>query len=123
MKNLQKLAAATTVVLTAAFTVALSPAAHAQSNVDHGKMDGVKTAQTTAAAEMTDGEVRKIDKEAGKVTLKHGEIKNLDMPGMTMVFVVKDKAMLDKLNTGDKVKFKAINDAGKFTVTEIQPAR
>ena len=80
MKNLQKLAAATTVALTTAVAVALSPAAHAQSNMDHGKMDGVKTAQTTAAPEMTDGEVRKIDMEAGKVTLKHGDIKNLDMP-------------------------------------------
>ena len=123
MKNLQKLAAATTVALTAAFTVALSPAAHAQSNMDHGKMDGVKTAQTPTGPEMTDGEVRKIDMEGGKLTLKHADIKNLDMPGMTMVFVFKDKAMLDKLKTGDKVKFKAINDAGKFTVTEIQPAR
>ena len=123
MMNLQKLAAVTTVALTAAFTVALSPAAHAQSNMDHSKMDGVKTAQTTAAPEMTDGEVRKIDMEGGKLTLKHSDIKNLDMPGMTMVFAVKDKAMLDKLKTGDKVKFKAINDAGKLTVTEIQPAR
>ncbi len=78
---------------------------------------------TPAAVELTDGEVRKVDVEGGKVTLKHGEIKNLDMPGMTMVFGVKDKAMLDKLQTGDKVKFKAINDAGKFTVTEIQRAR
>ena len=76
-----------------------------------------------AATDMTDAEVRKIDMEGGKITLKHAEIKSLDMPGMTMVFVVKDKAMLDKLKTGDKVKFKAINDAGKFTVTEIQPAR
>ena len=123
MKNLQKLATATTVALTAAFTVALSPAAYAQSSMDPGKMDGLKAAQTTAEPKMTDGEVRKIDMEAGKVTLKHGEIKNLDMPGMTMVFVVKDKAMLDKLKAGDKVKFKAINDGGKFTVTEIQPAR
>ena len=76
-----------------------------------------------AAADMTDGEVRKIDMEGGKITLKHAEIKSLDMPGMTMVFVVKDKAMLDKLKAGDKVKFKAVNDAGKFTVTEIQPVR
>ena len=75
------------------------------------------------AADMTDAEVRKVDLEAGKVTLKHAEIKSLDMPGMTMVFVVKDKAMLDKLKAGDKVKFKAINDAGKFTVTEIRPAQ
>ena len=76
-----------------------------------------------AAGDMTDGEVRKIDMESGKLTLKHGEIKNLEMPGMTMVFVVKDKAMLDKLKPGDKVQFKAINEGGKFTVTEIQPAR
>ena len=81
------------------------------------------TAAAGTTADMTDAEVRKIDMEAGKLTLKHAQIKNLDMPGMTMVFVVKDKAMLDKLKTGDKVRFKAINDAGKFTVTEIEPAR
>ena len=74
-------------------------------------------------ADMTEGEVRKIDMEAGKLTLKHADIKSLDMPAMTMVFVVKDRAMLDKLKAGDKVRFKVINDAGKFTVTEIQPAR
>ena len=85
-----------------------------------------KPAAAAAAAagtgSLTDGEVRQIDLEAGKVTLKHAEIKSLDMPAMTMVFVVKDKAMLDKLKTGDKVKFKVVNDGGKFTVTEIQPA-
>ena len=81
------------------------------------------TAAAGTTADMTDAEVRKIDMEAGKLTLKHAQIKNLDMPGMTMVFVVKDKAMLDKLKAGDKVKFKAINDAGKFTVTDIQPVR
>jgi len=79
------------------------------------------TATGATSADMTDGEVRKIDLEAGKITLKHADIKNLDMPGMTMVFVVKDKAMLDKLKTGDKVKFSAIIDAGKITVIDIQP--
>ena len=81
------------------------------------------TASAPAAADMTDAEVRKVDKEGGKLTLKHGAIKNLDMPGMTMVFQVKDKALFDKLQAGDKVKFKAVNDAGKFTVTEIQPVK
>lgn len=76
-----------------------------------------------AAADMTEGEVRKVDKDASKVTLKHGEIKSLDMPAMTMVFVVKDKAMLDSVKTGDKVRFKVVNDAGKFTVTELQVVR
>ena len=51
-----------------------------------------------SSSEMTDGEVRNIDKETKKITLKHGEIKNLEMPGMTMVFQVKDPAMLDMVN-------------------------
>ena len=74
-------------------------------------------------SEMTDAEVRKIDKEGGKLTLKHAEIKSLDMPAMTMVFVVKEKAMLDKLQPGNKVRFKAVNDGGKFTVTEIEVSK
>ncbi len=81
-----------------------------------------KPAATAGADDMTDGEVRKIDLEAGKVTLKHADIKSLDMPAMTMVFVVKDKALLEKLKTGEKVRFKVVNDGGKFTVTDIQPA-
>ncbi|MCU0942379.1 MAG: copper-binding protein [Hydrogenophaga sp.] len=103
--------------LTAASTSPAWAASHSghEAHGTHGK-----PATPAAAADMTDGEVRKVDKEGGKLTLKHAEIKSLDMPGMTMVFVVKDKAMLDKLKVGDKVKFKAINDAGKFTVTEMQ---
>lgn len=77
----------------------------------------------TSGDEWTDGEVRKVDPEAGKLTLKHADIRNLDMPAMTMVFAVKDKAMLDKLKAGDKVRFKAVSDGGGLTVTEIQPAR
>ena len=77
----------------------------------------------TAAADMTDAEVRKVDRDNKKITLKHGEIKNLDMPPMTMVFQVNDASMLDKVKAGDKVRFKASNDGGKMTVTEIQPAR
>lgn len=72
-----------------------------------------------ASTDTAEGEVRKVDKEASKVTLRHGEIKSLNMPGMTMVFVVKNKAMLDSLKAGDKVRFKAIDDAGKLTVTEL----
>ncbi len=69
---------------------------------------------------MTDGEVRKIDLDNNKITIKHGEIKNLDMPGMTMVFQVKDPAMLEKVKAGDKVKFSAEKINGAFVVTEIQ---
>ena len=73
-----------------------------------------------AATEMADAEVRKIDKEAGKVTLKHGEIKNLDMPPMTMVFKVKESAMLDTLKIGDKVRIAAEKINGSYTVTKIE---
>ena len=90
--------------------------------VDAGA-SAVRTQATRPAADMADGEVRKIDKEAGKITLKHGEIKSLDMPPMTMVFTVKDKALLDTVKAGDKVRFRAINDAGKYTVTEVQVVR
>ena len=76
-----------------------------------------------SAVAMTDGEVRKIDKENKKITLKHGEIKNLEMPGMTMVFQVKDPAMLDRVKTGDKVMFKAEKANGAMVVTEIQTVK
>ena len=76
-----------------------------------------------SAGAMTDGEVRKIDKENKKITLKHGEIKNLDMPGMTMVFQVKDLAMLDMVKAGDKVMFKAEKSGAAIVVTEIQPVK
>ena len=89
----------------------------AQMNMDHGKMG------MAAAPGMTDGEVRKIDKDAGKITIKHGEIKHMDMPGMTMVFVAKDKALLDKTSVGARIQFMATNENGQMTVTDIQPAK
>ena len=76
-----------------------------------------------AAGEMTEAEVRKVDKENRKITLKHGAIKNLDMPPMTMVFGVSDPTLLDKVKAGDKVRFAANGDGGKYTVTELQPAK
>ena len=75
------------------------------------------------AADMTDAEVRKVDKDAKKITLKHGEIKNLDMPGMTMVFQVKDPTWLDKVKAGDKVKFSAEKTGGAYVVTAIEAAK
>jgi Cu(I)/Ag(I) efflux system periplasmic protein CusF len=78
---------------------------------------------TANATTMTDGEVKKVDKDNGKVTLKHGEIKNLGMPGMTMVFKVKDPAMLDKLQPGDKVRFSAERAGGAITVTQMESAK
>jgi Cu/Ag efflux protein CusF len=84
-------------------------------------------AQTKAGdgpANSTNGEIRKVDKDAKKVTIKHGEIKHLDMPPMTMVFQVKDAALLDKVKAGDKISFAVEKgDGGAFLVTDIQPAK
>ena len=105
-------------VLTLLVAAALAgPAFAQQKSDDHAAHHGA-----SAAADMTDGEVRKVDKEAAKLTIKHGEIKNLEMPAMTMVFQVKDAALLDKVKAGDKVKFRAEKGAGGFMVTAIEPA-
>lgn len=76
----------------------------------------------SAPAVMADGVIRKVDKDAKKITIKHGEIKNLEMPGMTMVFQVKDAALLDKVQVGDKVKFHAERQDGAMVVTDVQTA-
>lgn len=76
----------------------------------------------SALAADADGEVRRIDKAQAKITLKHGEIKNLDMPPMTMVFRVKDPKWLDGLAVGDKVKFSAAQENGQYVVTGLTKA-
>jgi Cu(I)/Ag(I) efflux system periplasmic protein CusF len=95
--------------------------AHAQATSGHDHHADA-TAVKTVVADMTEGEVRKVDKAKKTITLKHGPIKNLDMPPMTMVFEA-DSSLLNKVKAGDKVRFVAANPGGKLTVTEIQPAQ
>ena len=83
------------------------------------------TMEKPAMKDAAEAEVRKIDKDAKKITLKHGPIKNLDMPGMTMVFQVKDAALLDKLaqlTPGEKIMFTAEQQQGAFVVTGAEKA-
>jgi Cu/Ag efflux protein CusF len=75
------------------------------------------------AAVLTDGEVRKVDKEAKKITIRHGPIQNLDMPPMTMVFQVQNPQLLDTVKPGDKVKFAADSIGGAYTVTRIEAGK
>jgi len=108
-----------TTAFTSMFIVVVSPAiAGGKHDHDHGKSNA--NSASAKSAEMAEAEVRKVDKDSGKVTLKHGEIKSLDMPAMTMVFKVKDAALLDKLAQGDKIKFKAEKIDGSYTVTEAE---
>jgi Cu/Ag efflux protein CusF len=111
--------------LFAAIGLVFSAAASAQTSTADHTAHHVPAAASSApaAAAMTDGEVRNVDKEQGKVTLRHGPIANLDMPGMTMVFKVADAKMLDTIKQGDKVRFAADKVNGAITVTAIEPAK
>ena len=77
-------------------------------------------AATPFAAEYTKGTIRKIDTKTGKVTIAHEELKNLDMPAMTMVFVMAEAAMLDTVKEGQTIEFAADRIKGKLTVMEIK---
>lgn len=111
-------------ILIAAATAAAAASlpVHAQSH-SHGHDAPAVKAVANQAGEMSEGEVRKVDKVQKKITLKHGPMKNLDMPPMTMVFQVTDPAFLDKVQVGDKVRFVAANPGGKLTITKIEVAK
>ncbi|MBA5775557.1 copper-binding protein [Stappia sp. F7233] len=78
------------------------------------------SASSVFATEYTKGTVKKVDAKAGKVTVIHEELKNLDMPAMTMVFRPADDAMLEKLKAGDNIEFVADRVNGKLTIVEIK---
>jgi Cu/Ag efflux protein CusF len=107
----------------AATGLALAGPLAAQSSGDHGSM--MKPAQQAAqGSALADGEVRRVDKDAKKLTIKHGPMPSLDMPmAMTMVYQVKDPAMLERVKAGDKIKFSAEKIGGAYTVTRIEPAK
>ncbi|MDF3885095.1 copper-binding protein [Cupriavidus basilensis] len=90
---------------------------------DMGNMDmsgsSAHKASSTAAS-MSHGEVKKVDTSAGKLTIKHGPLENLGMEGMTMVFRVKDPAMIAQVKAGDKIDFVAEDLNGALTVTKLQ---
>ena len=116
MKSIPNLALATALFLPLAFSVP----AGAQTTAPAAEMP---MSGMNHSADMAEGEIRKVSKDTGKVTIKHGEIKNLDMPPMTMVFTAKDPTMLDKLVVGDKVRFAVVDEGGKMLVTDIQPVK
>lgn len=93
--------------------------AHAATDADNAPA----TASAAQAMPMTDGEIRKVDVAAGKLTIKHGPITNLDMGAMTMIFRVQDPALLGQVKEGDRVKFSVIRANGALTVTAmaVQP--
>lgn len=103
---------------------ALAQGTSNEHEVHHPAATASATATATATAnDMTEAEVRKVDLDTQKITLKHGEIKNLGMPPMTMVFRVKDPALLTAVKAGDKVRFSADRVNGVFTVLTLEPVK
>ena len=122
MKTFKSLVTISTLLLGATSVFAASHAGAPMAK-ETTKKESMAPMPASSSAEMSDGEVRKVDKENKKITLKHGVIKNLDMPPMSMVFGVKDAALLDTVKVGDKVKFKAEQTGSAIVVTDIQPAK
>lgn len=111
------------VALVAALAAALAAPLQAQTATEHTGHHAQAASAAAPAVPAVDGEVRKVDKEQGKLTLRHGPIPNLEMSGMTMIFRVADPKLLDGLKAGDKVTFTAAKVDGAFTVMTIAPAR
>ena len=122
MKNTLKLSAITLALLGAGAAYAADHTVHVIENQQRMEAEAKAKAKAASQAEMADGEIRKINKNTGKITVKHGEIKSVEMPPMTMVFGVADKAMLEGLKEGDKVKFNVKQEGSNYTVTEIKKA-
>lgn len=97
------------IILVAASCIAITAAVFSQT--------------ANAQSAMVDGRVTRIDQAAGKITLRHGPIKNLDMEAMSMVFRVQDPAMLKGVKVGDKVRFEADRVNGQITITKMQRAK
>ena len=124
MKNIKSLFVIAALLGSATFSYSASHAA--APVVAPANANATATAAATAAAStlpMVNAEVRKVDMENKKITLKHGEIKNLDMPGMTMVFQVKDPAMLNSVKAGDKVTFTAEMMGSTITVMSLDKVK
>lgn len=103
------------------FAAGMFAATSAFAADDHAAHHPAAENVATAPEYLSEGEVRKVDKDAGKVTIKHGPLANLDMPPMTMVFRVEEPAMLDQVKAGDAIRFRVEKIGGNYTVTKLQP--
>lgn len=112
--NIAKLTLATAFLVALPFSVHAAPS---HSDMHHGAM---QASSMDSSASMSEGEVRKVDKDAKKITIKHGDLKNLGMPPMTMSFQVTDPAMLEQVKAGDKVSFVADKVGSQLTVTKLE---
>jgi Cu/Ag efflux protein CusF len=107
--------------LTSIACLLLAPGGYAAADATADNAAGKASSDRGQA--MTSGVVKKVDKDAGKVTIRHGPLENLGMPQMTMVFRVKDPSMLDRLKEGDEIRFVADKVDGAYTVMQFEPVK
>jgi Cu/Ag efflux protein CusF len=100
--------------------LAFSAASYAAGDMGNMDMSGAAKQSADAKSSMSHGEIRKVDTASGKLTIKHGPLENLGMDAMTMVFKVKDPAMLSQVKVGDKIDFVAEEVNGALTVVKLQ---
>jgi Cu/Ag efflux protein CusF len=112
MKSIHQLA----IIAAMAFSSTTAQAAHAAGAQDVT----LPAASAPAATPMSEGEIRKVDKEGGKLTIKHGPLDNLGMGAMTMVFRVQDPSLLERLKAGDRISFVADMIDGQLTATQVK---
>ena len=112
--------AASLLVLGTGSALAQAPAAAAADS--HSSHHPAAAASTAPQAELSEGEITRWDPRTLRLTLKHGEIKNLEMPPMTMVFRVADASVVGDLKPGDKVRFRAEQVSGAYHVQRIEKA-
>jgi Cu/Ag efflux protein CusF len=109
-------------ILISAATLCVGATMASAQAQDHSQHTATPT-HTQTAVQMSSGQIVKIDKEAAKLTIKHGPLVNLKMPGMTMAFKVKNPEMLDQVAAGDKVRFVAENVQSALTVTALEAVK
>lgn len=111
-----------TILSILALSAALATPAFAQDHSAHADHSTAVAAAPGTEAVLTAGEVTRVDARSGKLTIRHEEIKNLDMPPMTMVFALAESAKPATIKAGDKVLFRAEEKEGALIITRIQPA-
>jgi Cu/Ag efflux protein CusF len=90
---------------------------------DHDQHGATTAASAADPDTLSEGGVQKVDKDAGKLTIKHGPLNNLGMPAMTMAFKVQDPAMLDQVKVGEQVRFRVERANGSFTITKLEVSK
>ena len=109
-----------TLIMSGGLALAAANASAQMQMHDHAQHSAMPTASPEDGNALADGEVKKVDKDTGKLTVQHGPLTNLDMPGMTMAFKVQEPAMLDQVKAGDKVRLRVDRVNGALTVTKLE---